>query len=108
MVDRNQPARIVDDPQPCFVRMQLVRNGVQVPARIFHRLGILMAEIAGMPADPLQVWHAGTLIDEAEYDRMTQKPEPNPYRVVHLSTAGLADAIREQEEADYWATQPIR
>lgn len=107
-VSRDQPARIVDDPQPCFIRMQLVRNGVFVAARIFHRLGMLVGEINGKSADPLQIWHSGSFITQDEYELMMQHPEPGPYRVVHISTAGLADAIRQQNEADYWATQPIR
>lgn len=108
MVDRNQPARVVDEPAPCFIRMQLVRGGVFVAARIFYRLGMLAGEINSQPADPLQIWHAGNFITQEEYDSMMERPEPNPYRQVHLSNAGLADAIREQDEADYWATQPIR
>lgn len=108
MVDRDQRARIIDQPEPCFIRMQLVRNGVFVAARIFHRLGMLSGEINGKPADPMQIWHAGTFVTEDDYHRMMRHPEPDPYRVVHMSDAGLADAIRAQDEADYWATQPIR
>lgn len=108
MVSHNQPARVVDDPQPCFVRMQLVRNGVFVAARIFHRLGMLVGEINGAAADPIDIWHAGTLIDEAEYEIMMKNPEPNPYRQVHVSTAGLAEAIREQAEQDAFYRREIR
>jgi|SRR5579859_5385917 len=102
MVDRNQAPRVVDAPEPCFIRMRLVRNGVFVAARIFHRLGMLAGEINGQPADPMQIWHAGDFIDEAEYEQMMRNPEPNPYRQVFISAAGLADAIREAEERDYW------
>lgn len=107
MVDRNQPARIVDDPQPCFVRLQLVTHGVYLAARIFHRLGILCAEINGAPADPFQVWHGGDLITEEQYLRMMRSPEPNPYRVVHISDAGLTERIREQNEMDALYRRPL-
>ena len=108
MVDRSQAPRRIDDPQPCFVRMQLVRQGVYVAAKIERRLGILFAEVNGMPADVDLVWTSGDFIDEAEYDEMMRNPEPNPYRQVFISAAGLADAIREQDEADWWNTRPIR
>lgn len=107
MVNRDQRARVIDQPEPCFVRMQLVRHGVYVAARIFHRLGVLTAEINGSPADPFQVWHAGDFITAEEYRRMMQKPEPNPYRIVHISDAGLAKRIRDQNEADWWITRPL-
>lgn len=102
MVDRNQAPRVIDQPEPCFIRMQLVRHGVFVAARIFWRLGMLTAEINGQPADPLQVWRAGEFIDQDDYDLMMQRPAADPYRVVHISTAGLADAIRKSEEGDFW------
>lgn len=107
MVDRNQEARAIDDPRPCFVRMRLVKDGVPVAARIFHRLGMLCAEINGKPADVWQVWHAGDLITEERYALMMETPEPNPYRAVHVSSAGLMDRVREQEEADWWNRRPI-
>lgn len=108
MVDRSQPSRRVDEPECCFIRMQLVRGGVFVAARIFRRLGMLVGEINGAPADPDQIWHSGDFIDEACYDLMMQNPEPDPYRRVFMSDAGLAERVREQDEADYWLTQPIR
>lgn len=108
MVDRNQQPRIVDDPAPCFVRMQLVRGGVFVAARIFHRMGMLAAEINGQTADPFQVWHAGDQITQADYELMMQRPEPNPYRQVHMSSAGMAVAINEQAEQDALYRRTIR
>jgi hypothetical protein len=102
MVDRKQRPRVVDDPQPCFIRMQLVRHGVFVAARIFHRLGMLVGEINGKSADPLQIWHSGSFITEACFNDMMRNPEPDPYRVVHISDAGMADRIREADENDFW------
>jgi hypothetical protein len=108
MVDRTQAARVVDEPEPCFVRLRLVTNGPYVAARIFHRLGFLAAEINGKPADPMRVWHGGDLIDKERYDLMMTDPHPAPHLPVYVSDAGLADAVREANEMDYWFTQPIR
>jgi hypothetical protein len=108
MVDRQQKPRMIDQPEPCFVRLQLVRNGVFVAARIFHRFGVLSAEINGKPADPFQVWHGGDLITEEQYTLMMETPEANPYRRVFMSDAGLSERIKEQDEVDYWLTQPLR
>ncbi len=108
MVDRSQPSRLIDEPEPCFVRMRVVQHGPFVGARIFLRLGMLAAEINGKPADPFQVWHAGDLITEEQYQILMEQPEPNPYRRVYVTDAGLADRIREQNEADYWACRPIK
>lgn len=108
MVDRTQPARIIDEPQPCFVRLRVVTGGPWVAARIFNRLGMLCAEINGRHADPMQVWHGGDQITEEQYSRMMSGPRINEYIPVHVSDAGLADAVREADEADYWFTQPIR
>src|SRR5580704_13186342 len=107
MVDRNQQPRVVDQPEPCFVRLQLTRHGVHVAARIFHRLGVLVAEINGQPADPYQVWHGGDRITQEQYDLMTKYPEPDPYRVVHISAAGLNDRVTEQIEQDALYRRPI-
>ena len=108
MVDRTQAPRLIDEPSPCFIRMQVVSHGPWVAARIFLRLGMIAGEINGKPADPLQIWHAGDRISEERYNLMMEQPEPNPYRKVYLSDAGLADRVREAVEADYWFTQPIR
>jgi hypothetical protein len=108
MVDRSQPSRLIDSPKPCFVRMQVVQHGPFVGARIFNRLGMLTAEINGKPADPFQVWHAGDLITEEQYQILMEEPEPNPYRRVHVTDAGLADRIREANENDYWFMREIR
>lgn len=67
MVDRNQAARMIDDPQPCFVRLRTESKGPWRAARIYYCLGILMAEINESPASPDHVWHGGDRITEAEY-----------------------------------------
>lgn len=101
-MNRDQPARIVDQPEPCFIKMQMVKNGPFVGARIFMRLGMLAAEINGKPADPDRVWHAGELITEERYAILMEKPHPSPTTPVYVTDAGLADKVREAEEADYW------
>lgn len=108
MADRTQPPRIVDQPSPGFFRIRVIRGGPWVGARIFTRFGMLTAEINGNPADPFQVWHGGEFIDEARYNMMMDGARIDAYRPVHVSDAGLADAIREANELDYWLTQPIR
>jgi hypothetical protein len=108
-IDRTQTPRRIDEPEPCFVRLRLVSDGVWLAARIFERLGTLAAEINGREADPHQVWHAGNLISEEQYWFMLRDgPEPNPFRRVKLSTAGLDERIREQNEQDWWDQQPIK
>ena len=67
MVDRQQPARIVDQPEPCFVRMKIAGDRAWYAGRIFRVLGMLQAECNGVPCDPLAAWHGGDRISEAEY-----------------------------------------
>jgi hypothetical protein len=106
-MDRSQPSRRIDVPETCFIRLKLVSKGPWVGARIFMRLGMLAAEINGKPADPHQVWHAGEFITEERYALLLEDPPDNPYRPIHISDAGLAERVREQEEQDWWATRPL-
>jgi hypothetical protein len=106
-IDRDQEARLVDDPRPCFVRMRLVPNGVWLAARIFHRMGALVGEINGSEADIYQIWHSGNIIPEEQYWRMMEHPEPNPRRIIHISTAGLTERARDQALEDWFETRPL-
>ena len=106
-MNRKQPPRRIDAPEPCFVRMKLIRHGRNVGARIYLRLGMLAAEINGKEADPHQVWHAGELIDEAAYLQLMESPLFDPFVPVFLSDAGVAERVKEAAEQDYWMTQPI-
>ncbi len=101
-MDRDQKPRIVDQPEPCFIRLKLVRGGPWCGARIFMRLGMLAAEINGVTADPDQVWHGGEFIDEHRYNLLMSDPPADPYRPVHVSDAGLAERVREAQDMDYW------
>lgn len=102
----DQPSRRIDQPEPCFVRMRLVKNGPYVAARIYLRLGILAAEINGEPAEVDRVWTSGELIDEARHNELLTTVI-DPFQTVVVTRRGMADAIRKAEEADYWHTRPI-
>jgi hypothetical protein len=58
-----------------------------VGARIFTRLGQLVAEINGAEADVDAVWTSGEAISEAEYRRLIEAPPADPTRPVNLATA---------------------
>jgi len=80
VVDRQQAPRLVDQPEPCFVRLRTERKGRWYAARIWRSLGMLMAEIDGRPAWPDQVWHGGDRITEAEYNTLLRaSSEPRPF-----------------------------
>lgn len=70
MVNRRQPPRIIDRPEPCWIRMRTESKGPYRAARIFLRLGMLLAEIDLQPADPVHVWHGGERITEQEYETL--------------------------------------
>ena len=53
-----------------------------------------------------RVWTSGELIDEARYE-ILMTTVVDPFRPVVVTTRGMADAIREADEADYWHTRPI-
>jgi hypothetical protein len=106
-VDREQRSRRIDEPEECYIRLQLVRGGPFVGCRIFRRLGMLVGEINGQPADIFQIWCGGEFISEDRYNLLMSDPPADPYRPTHVSDAGLAERIREAEEADFWWTRPI-
>ena len=79
MVNRNQKPRAIDAPEPCWLRLRLTIHGGYVPARIFRCLGLLTAEIDGVPASVDDVWASGDRISEREWlglvrDRSRAKP----------------------------------
>lgn len=69
-MDRTQPPRIVDQPEPCFVRLRKPGDRAWYAARIYRCLGMLAGEINGTPADIYQIWHGGDQITKAEYDAL--------------------------------------
>lgn len=80
---RSWKARQVDQPEPGYFLIRLVRKGPLVPARITRRDGVWQAIINGEPqregADPttaqgvLRIWHGGEVISEAGYLRAMHK-----------------------------------
>ena len=68
--------RRIDRPEPCFLRMRMVKNGPYVAARIYLQLGILAAEINGDPADVDRVWTSGERIHPADWEKMARHPDP--------------------------------
>lgn len=106
-MNRDQPSRRMDEPQPCYVKLKRIRNGPYVGARIFLRLGMLAGEINGEVADVFEIWHAGELIDEERYNILMEPPLLNPWTPVYLSDAGLTDRAREAEEQLWLERRPI-
>ena len=107
-MNHDQPPRRIDRPEPCFVRLRPRRHAPFAAARIFTALGMLSAEIAGVPADVDHVWTHGEFIDETEYLFLMEAPPAGPDQPRLVSARGLAEAIREQAEQDWLHTQPIR
>jgi hypothetical protein len=80
MVDRRQAARAIDRPEPCFVRLRLSPHGPWVPARVFVRLGLLLAEIDGTEAPVESVWTSGDRITEREWlDLVRDRSRARPF-----------------------------
>ena len=77
-----------------------------------ERLGVSVSEIVRRIIDAQRetkndrVWTSGELIDEPRYD-ILMTTVVDPFRPVVVTTRGMADAIREADEADYWHTRPI-
>lgn len=86
MVDHKQQPRAVDCPEPCFVRLRIVKNGPPLAARIFKRLGMLCGEINGAEASVDQIWHGGVFITEEQYAEMMETPHPEPSTPIDLGT----------------------
>jgi len=114
---RNEPARRIDQPEVGWFRMRLIKRGPYVAARISRPFGCYwQATINGksspMSADPAEarvfdIWTWAEMISEGEYEALLKHAPADPYQPIHASKAGMADAISEQAERDYWATRPI-
>jgi hypothetical protein len=86
-MNRQQPARQIDQPRPGWFRLKLARGAPPVGARLYQRLGVLAAEINGQEADVEAVWTSGELIDEAEYRRLLEAAPADPTRPVDMKVA---------------------
>lgn len=80
MVDRTQQPRLVDVPEPCWIRLRKPGDRRWHAARIFRVMGMLVGEISGAPASVDQIWHSGSRITEIEYDALLKATnEPKPF-----------------------------
>ena len=86
-----QPSRRIDAPEPGWFRLRLARGAPPVGARIYTRLGQLVAEINGAEADVDAVWTSGEAISEAEYRRLIEAPPADPTKAVDYRAMGRAE-----------------
>jgi hypothetical protein len=88
--------RVIDDPQPGWFIVKLVKGGPRVPARIY-RDGGLNAEILGVVAGIDAVWLWGEFITEERYQYLMslrdwalvhdpEHPLCHPRRPIDVST----------------------
>jgi hypothetical protein len=78
-MNRRQPPRRIDEPEPCFVRMRLDRRTGWVPARITRTIAGLVADINGVSAPVDSVWTSGEMITEAQWRQLSadlKRPPP--------------------------------
>ncbi len=84
----NAPRRI-DQPEPGFFKLRLVRKGPWVAGRISHAMGFWSASIDGVPCgqrhpDPFaadgvsRIWESAARIEQAEYDALLGTPSATP------------------------------
>lgn len=87
--------RRIDQPEPGFFKIRLVRKGPWVAARISHAMAFWSATIGGEPAgapdpDPFcaqgvsRIWESGTVITAAEYDALLANPPETPKLAINL------------------------
>ena len=107
-MNRDQPPRRIDAPEPCFIQTRFVSGGPLVGARIWRRFGTLCAEINGFPSSVMQVWTQGERCDEQTYLTLMANPPDNPYVALPKARADLKEAMDEQQELDWLHTRPIR
>jgi hypothetical protein len=89
-----QPSRRIDAPEPGWFRLRLARAAPPVGARIYTRLGQLVAEINGAEADVDAVWTSGEAISEAEYRGLIEAPPADPTKAVDYRAMGRAERDR--------------
>lgn len=97
-VNQDQPSRRIDAPEPGFFRLRLVPRGPWVAARIYSRFGVLAAEINGAAASIDTVWAWGEFITSEQYGQLLANPPSLPDQPLHLSTAGMAQRMRQEAE----------
>jgi hypothetical protein len=92
-MNRQQPARQIDQPRPGWFRLRLARGAPLVGARLYQRLGVLAAEINGQEADVEAVWTSGEWIDEAEYRRLLEAAPADPTQPVDMKVVEPPDFV---------------
>jgi len=90
-MNRAQPARRIDVPEPGWFRLRLARGAPPVGARVYQRLGQLAAEINGGEASVDDVWTSGEPIDEAEYRRLLATAPADPTKPVDYRAIGRGE-----------------
>lgn len=102
-------SRRIDQPEPGYFRMRLVRKGPWVGARIWFGVVTqrLLAEVNGQPASVDDVWTSGEMISLADYQWLMDHPPADPMQPQHISTRGISDAMREESERLALYRRPI-
>jgi hypothetical protein len=79
------PSRRLDDPEPGYFLVRVIKGGPLVPAAIFHEFGVWRVEINGeIQADPnpeplkadkvVSIWHSfRERLTKEEYDRRVKR-----------------------------------
>ncbi len=99
---RSEPPRRVDEPQPGYYRLRLVRKGPFVPAKVECSPSGWRCSIAGMSTgfplqDPWQVADLskvclfGTIITKTEYDAMMKSLHPSPRKRIDLNSEPIVE-----------------
>jgi hypothetical protein len=114
---RQDEPRPIADPRPGYFKLRLVRRGPYVAARIACSWGFWTAEINGVlvrPSSPdpvaagvFDIWTWGEAVSVEEYSMLLGSPPGDPYQPVLVSRRGWAEAMREQEDLDWWETRPL-
>lgn len=86
VMDRSQPSRRIDEPQPGFFRMRIIKGGPYVGAIIKYRLGMLVAEVNGAASDLDHVWTSGERISPADWEFLDRNRPLDPHIPINHRT----------------------
>lgn len=97
MTRRNERPRRIDQPEPGYFKVRMVRKGPWVAARIGQRFGFWFAEINGTgcgATDPdpakadgvYRVWSTGAVITKTEFEALLRKPPASPDKPIDLGS----------------------
>lgn len=100
MANRDQPARIVDQPQPGYFRLKLCKGGWSVPAQIIFADGMWQAVIDGVAGEPDpdpitagvdRIWNYGDFSNSQSYSYLNALRE---WSRLHRPDHPAADATQ--------------